>query len=310
MHRLFGCVTATLCCLVATAVPTIEASGASVSTSTVDGGPMRAGMSYESAPSFTWSLALQGTTPVNTQAHQFNMCNVAAQCAGGPSPVDLDLHEELYDPWLISLNEVCFQSVVEIVNRTPLRGWFVPGDTFVSACPGPDRQFGNAVIFVGMEPPGLPPTRCFTVQGDDNDDPCKYGPNDPPNSVAICVLPQIFDFIEMCSAHLEGSADEMDVAIAQANEYEGWARSLYPFNQRWLGGDLNLLPNDVPQRYRNGYDNGYPAPTYTAITRDRQIDYVWHDKPRTDILGERVAYCDNSYSDHCYVFAGIRSLIG
>lgn len=232
------------------------------------------------------------------RAHQFNMCDIACNNIGNPRDLVLWFNNDtgLFGlPWAIALNEACATNVGWLANQTGKQAIFATAK-YVSACPGTDDRFGNAVLIGGPLVAGSSRQWQFPTQ---RQSPCTVTYSQECRKMVCATFGSVAGNVTNCSAHLETS---ISVATTQANEYIYIANSAYP-GGRWLSGDFNLRTSEIPSVY---YDQYYRSPqmyTFRSNSLDRQIDYVWHDRAHSSFNTVGSRHCDINYSDHCMIFA-------
>jgi hypothetical protein len=235
---------------------------------------------------------------VDIRAHQFNMCDIACSNTGNPRDLVLWFNNDtgsFGSPWAIALNEACVANVGWLATQTGKQAFFATAK-YVSACPGTDDRFGNAVLIGGSLLTGTNLQWQFPTQ---EQSPCTVSYSQECRKMVCTTFSSYAGNVTYCSGHLENNTS---VATAQANEYIYTANSTYP-GGRWLSGDFNLRTSEIPGVY---YDQYYRSPqmyTFKSDSLDRQIDYIWHDRANSafNTVGNR--YCDINYSDHCMTFA-------
>lgn len=237
---------------------------------------------------------------VDIRSHQFNMCSAnASNCGsvGGVGARDL-VHwfNNSDSAWAISLNEMCYADLVDLSNRTGKPGYMFVARNSAANCPGTTKWFGNGILTYSPVVSGTPAALRFSDQETPN---CNPSSNECRGAVCV-TFGSYAGNVTACSAHMENS--NVPVATDQAIEYRFWATQRYP-GGRWLAGDFNLTPTQVPSGYSSQYYRAPSANTSPASSPNKQIDYVWHDKAHSAFNTLRSPHCDPYYSDHCYVFA-------
>jgi hypothetical protein len=236
---------------------------------------------------------------VDIRSHQFNMCDNACTNAGNPRDLVLWFKNSGGNwghPWSISLNESCASNVAWLESQTGMQAIFVT-TKIVPNCPSTDDRFGNAVLIGGPLIAGTNRGWQFPTQEDTN---CTVSTSQECRKMVCATFGSYAGNVTSCSAHLQDS--NTSIAQSQANEYIYIANATYP-GGRWLAGDLNLAPSDVPGVYASQYYSSPLLWTYKSTNLTKQIDYVWHDKAHSAFNTYGNRHCDISYSDHCYAFA-------
>jgi len=245
---------------------------------------------------------------VTIKAHTFNMCSTNDDCgsAGGVAARDLvDWFHASDGPWVIALQEACRSDVQDVLTRTGMAGagfGVELGD--LADCPGAPggniRDQGNGILRSGA---GLAQTRYFPTQ-ESGPLPCNFNLYNCRNYVCV-PMSSYAGTLNVCSAHLD---DYRPRAATQANEYIWNINAYYPSGGKFMMGDFNLNPSQIPSVFYSQYWRAPQMNTFKAdpLLRVEQIDYVWHDRAHTLNNVLRTPYCDKHYSDHCYAFANIQ----
>lgn len=235
---------------------------------------------------------------VDIRAHQFNMCDIACSNAGNPRDLVLWFKNDTSSfgqPWAISLNESCVANVSWLSSQTGMQAIFTTAK-YVTACPGSDNRFGNAVLISGSLVSGTNRFWQFPTQ---EDGACTVSYSQECRRMVCATFGSYAGNVTDCSAHLE---NDSSVATPQANEYIYIANANYP-GGRWLSGDFNLTPAQMPAIYVDQYWRSPQFSTLPAHSPNRQVDYVWHDRAHSAFNSVGSRHCDVNYSDHCYAFA-------
>jgi endonuclease/exonuclease/phosphatase family metal-dependent hydrolase len=243
---------------------------------------------------------------VTISMHDFNMCS--KDCDPGNYLQARDLVVWMHGvehAWALSLNEACRADMIDIVNRTGLAGGNMGYQTRDhSGCNGNTaslRDFGNSIIRSGSTL-ALAERHQFPTQ---NDNPCDLYDEDHHCRNFVCVgMSSYAGQLNVCSGHLDKNRS---IAKTQANEYIYIVNAEFPTGGKFMMGDFNNDPSEIPTVIYNQYWRAPQALTYeaTAALRDEQLDYIWHDKAHTLSQTLLSPTCDDTFSDHCYVRARI-----
>jgi hypothetical protein len=236
----------------------------------------------------------------STRAHHYNMCSV--QCAGQRPTSQAVIHYSVVvdNAWSLSLNEMCFSDANFVVNTVGLNGHWAYSDTTVPECPGVIDGFGNGV-FTRYASDSAIWHQFFTQHVE----PCVRGTDECRNMVCASMPSTPTGRLASCSAHLYPHSTS--IAIDQAAEYIYVAQGNYGSIKRWLAGDFNLRPPDIPDIYHDLYSLGFVDFTFNAHgVLDRQLDYIWIAKLGLGTIAPRDPYCSSDASDHCYTSTEVR----
>lgn len=239
---------------------------------------------------------------VTIPTQHWNMCSTEFEdCGshGGVAARDLVVwFRALKSAWTISLNEMCEADIQDIVNRTGLPGHMAAARNNASKCTGAEHDYGNGVIRSGSLA-GTASAFRFTVQ-----DVLPCDPNVRECRIALCVpMNSYAGVLNSCSTHLE---NEGNYAYDQAAQYIYWVTATFSSGGKFLAGDFNLTPGQVPTVFYDLYFRAPQAFTWKANNRTKQIDYIWHDRAHSAANLLQSPHCDNYYSDHCYTFSKIQ----
>lgn len=256
-------------------------------------------LSSNASPATDAKVSSPNYYAVDIRAHQFNMCDIACTNSGNPRDLVYWFNNDTGTfglPWAISLNEACATNVSWLQGVTGKQAIFATTKN-VSACPGTDDRFGNAVLIGGPLVLGTNLQWQFPTQAQV---PCTVSYSQECRKMVCATFGSYAGNVTDCSAHLQNG--NLSVATSQANEYIYIANVTYP-GGRWLSGDFNLSTGSIPSVY---YDQYYRAPqmlTFPSNSPNTQIDYVWHDRAHSAFNNVGNRHCDINYSDHCYAFA-------
>lgn len=238
---------------------------------------------------------------VNFEAEQFNLCS--AKCGKPYDPVDLVvLFATQNNSASVSVNEACGEDIARISRRLDRPAYVYYSKPYTAGCSNTtDARFGNAVF-----PTGSP----YSAQSWKLNSHGEAGTCMPSSLVEcrgmVCVVTTTVYTgpWATCSAHLFSTND--GVAIAQASEYIFNVNATYGHLGRWLAGDFNLQPVQMPAAYGNGYYRSTSQYTYTyEVPKETEsVDNIWHDRAHSAYNNTATPYCNTyNYSDHCYAFA-------
>jgi endonuclease/exonuclease/phosphatase family metal-dependent hydrolase len=230
---------------------------------------------------------------------QYNVCGAA--CAA-PQPANaVNVAAFLYNAdnaLTISLNEICHFQYEQLVTATqPTGSVFVVARANVPNCPGTDKSFGNALLVRFAT--GVTGSASWTLSnpGRDCSNPstecramaCARGTTGLTSGVPVGA----------CTSHFIHNDDAL--AQQQAAEYAFAGVSVTP-PQRWLAGDFNLEPAQLPAVYAGAVNVGCSSaqcPTNPSIFPFNTIDYIF---ATPSSLHEPLdPACFSWASDHCFL---------
>jgi hypothetical protein len=247
---------------------------------------------------------LRATRSVSAMVQQYNICGAA--CAAPQPSNAVNVAAFVYNAGAaltISLNEVCHFQYEQLVSATaPTGSVFVTARAHVPACPGTDKSFGNALLvrFAAgtmdhgswtLSNPGRdcanPSTECRVMA-------CATGLSAPTSGVDVGA----------CTSHFIHNDDA--IAQQQAAEYAFAGVANTP-DQRWLAGDFNLEPGQLPAVYAGSVNVGCNAghcPTNPSIFPFNMIDYIF--AAPSELHGPLDPACFSWASDHCFLRGRVR----
>jgi len=253
------------------------------------------------APSATAAPA----TPVTITApvQQYNVCGSActdAQAAGAIGLAAWQFNAE--GGWALSLNELCHAQFLQLMAFTGVQqGSFVQTKGVASGCDDPvDKSFGNGILYIGV--PGQTFTATFPTNPATVNGPC----SSPNIECRAMICQQVGTFagpLAYCSTHIAAaSGATLAERQEQANEYLFLSTLVVGDRTRFLMGDLNMEPTEVPGGFAANYNDLITAGTFTFNTLAGQalihrLDYIWAIKP---VNGTQDPLCLPDRSDHCW----------
>jgi len=232
---------------------------------------------------FSVSSPAAASTPA--PVHQYNLCSNTCRSQTPNDPADLVIYQVGTSnprPWSVTLNEVCSPEYLKLLNALDSYG-YSPVRTVTVSVGGTCNQYGNAMFVLG--------------------NPILTKDEFPLSSSTelrklTCQRVELFGAYVFCVSHTAP-----DQASAHSAQILYIMNGNYGARRRMFGGDLNLVPGDLPAGWYNGYSEVDPASrrTYTAISPLVKIDYAFLQRtaPASHYTGP--PYCDPSFSDHCYL---------
>jgi endonuclease/exonuclease/phosphatase family metal-dependent hydrolase len=240
---------------------------------------------------------------IDVNIHNYNLCGAA--CRPGAHPTAnatnaINLARYFFvadDAEALLLQEICLAQLDDLVAGLS-GGWswvFVAARQETPTCDADTEGrtwYGNAILHRGS----------FT----------DYDGWRLSNPGRDCTTPTVECRVMVC-AFVDGSAagsygncnthlthNSTSVAQQQANEYL-WNATVYLGGvPRWIGGDFNLSPSELPGGYQAPWRQLVLGNTIPAPTPNRQIDYIW----ARGMTGYGLRNIDCSFqtqhSDHCY----------
>lgn len=286
------------------------------------------------APSLGASSSPEGTvqTPELVPTHNYNLCGAACDAADAEVARSIAAFFFVLDDAIsLSLQEICHdqwqQLFDDIADSTTegLTGVFVASKFEDDDCAdeGGDQRFGNAVIAAGS---GLDYDGYLLSNPDRSEEECEEAEDEEDytglrtcpsldcwnlenptvecrttvcNNTFVPYGPVLHE-VATCSSHFTNSSDV--VAYVQADDYL-YISAVHAsgIEDRWISGDFNLEPGQVPPGYGPPWLNLVGGPTIPAEDPTAQIDYIF---TLTQGSGIRTPICDDDLpqhaSDHCY----------
>lgn len=230
----------------------------------------------------------------NIFKHHYNICsNICSSYRSTSRNLALYMFEA-DTAWSLSLNEACFSDVTSLVNssgRITGYGW-VTTRSYVASCGG---SFGNAVLTIGGFVDGFNHRYEDQHTGTGN---CSISSAEC--RAMVCRKYSVFGIVTTsCSSHLQ--ANNESLAFRQANAYAFFSTLFAQNVFRYLGGDLNLTPTQLPPVYNASYIDITHGLTYhTRQGLTKKIDYIHVQNTGWSYVDIRPAYCPTNASDHCY----------
>jgi hypothetical protein len=231
-----------------------------------------------------------GATSATVTAQQFNMCS--AKCGNHTAAANLASYFNTTAPWATSLNEVCASDPLSL-HYTAL---FFATKYSVAGCPG--GTFGIEVSAAGYT--GANFHYAYTAQAAGIPANCSTSASYECRQM-ICVKANVFGLLDTtCATHL---MDDTSISIPEAGEY-AFAGAAYAAGQsRFLSGDFNQTPGQLPGAYtpylRSVVGNTIEAPSPSEI-----IDYIeGYPGSANSSPAPYCSYTKTQISDHCFAFA-------
>lgn len=235
--------------------------------------------------------------------HTFNMNGAGDRHKGAKTPASYVIQQvrSYKVPVAIALTEVCAGEQFNTLETAFRQMGYAPGSFFQTRTPGLARcpAAGNALFVMGAR--GADRRFAYTDQ-----DPEDFRPGGNREVRMVGCIPTniLAGPLVACVTHVDPSGL---VETRQAREAFYYHNGAFQGLRRFLSGDFNLTPPEMPSEWFLKYREVWPTcfsgqncPAHATHSIQGKIDYVWARQEFIRVSGAAVLLTPGNISDHRY----------